>query len=75
MSRRSHERRRKAEDNARKLRDAAETHPGDTTERDDRHAVDAHNELTQPDHSKGRPRPDRDPRGGKRPSNAGNDGP
>jgi hypothetical protein len=36
--------------------------------------ADAHNELSQPDHSKGRPAPDRDQEGNPRPSNAGNDG-
>lgn len=42
---------------------------------DDGETAEAHNELTQPDHSKGRPPPGRDRAGNKRPSNAGNDGP
>jgi hypothetical protein len=74
------------ESGARKIRRSAENHGeaeggGKTEKRHEGevHAAEAHNELTDPKHSKGRPLPDDSiPRAGgagKRPSGGGNDGP
>jgi hypothetical protein len=58
--------------NARKIRSAAERPQSGENERrkSDTEAAEAHPDLTQPKHSKGRPAPRRG-----RASNAGNDGP
>ena len=67
----------RADHGARQLRRAAESsaarpHMRDSAEvaQDDARTADAHNELTHPDESKGRPAT-----GKRRASNAGNDGP
>jgi hypothetical protein len=68
------ERAEKAEASARKLRRTA-TSDDAGNPRNDTDTVEAHNELTRSEHNKGRPAPDDDKGTGKRPSNAGNDGP
>ena len=63
-----------------KLRRAAERRAkperGKADERQsDAEAAEAHSDLTRPEHSKARPRPDGDAEDRGRPSNAGTDGP
>jgi hypothetical protein len=65
----------KAESSAEKIRRSAEKGSSDPTAEQDAQTVDAHNELTRPEHSKGRPMPDGSGSSKKRTSNAGQDGP
>ncbi len=70
-----------ADKSAKKLRRAAERDPGPKKGKErergeaDTASAEAHPVLTQPGLSKGRPAAGAGPKGRRRPSNAGNDGP